>query len=767
MWKTLRKLWPKNANSLPAAKKNHKGRIVTGPTELKKLLAKEYKERLRCRPIRPDFLEIDKNKETIFQLKMKLAQSKISPDWNMSDLERALKDLKKNKCRDPEGFINEIFKLEVIGENLKQSLLMMYNKLKAAQLISLFMNYSNITTVPKRGSRLLLANERGIFRVAVLRYILMRLIYNTKYPEIDINISDCQMGARKGKNCKTNIFIINGIINDVMKSKRMKPVLLQIYDYAQMFDSINLKKAISDIYDAGLKDDNLVLIHKANEEVNMAVNTPSGLSERQIIKNNVLQGDTWGSLLASVQVDSIGKECEESGYGYFYKDSLQVSLLGLVDDMIGVTEAGFKAQQMNALINVKTAEKGLQFGVRKCKTMLIGKDTSDAIVGDLTVDKWKVTHEDVPGESTDEIVEIYEGEVTIDRVEEQRYLGFVLSNTGNNMVNINHIKKKAKGTIRRIFNRLNSLNLQKYYFECAIVFMNTMLRCSILFACETYYNLKESELRQLERIEEGFLRELLKTSTGCPITQLYLEVGQYPARYEIFKIRILYLKYILNQDQDGMLYKFFQIQLKSPSKRDWVTECLKNLKDLEIELSLEEIQTMPYLQFKTMLNLKIKKAALLYLTQKQKSKGGDIQYSELRMSEYLLPNNEDLSIENKQKTFSIRNKMVNIPANFSSRKTEYKCWCGNNEDMKHIYLCKMLNLEEPEPGLEYEQIYSNNIKKIREINKRFQQNMKKRQELKETEIEEEEKEKRKKMKYMKFPPCDPLCDPLYLVYSNG
>ena len=44
---------------------------------------------------------------------------------------------------------------------------------------------------------------------------------------------------------------------------------------------------------------------------------------------------------------------------------------------------------------------------------------------------------------------------------------------------------------------------------------------------------------------------------------------------------------------------------------------------------------------------------------------------------------------------------------------------------------------------------------------RFQQNMKKRQELKETEIEEE------KMKNIKFPPPDPLCDPLYLVYSNG
>ena len=65
------------------------------------------------------------------------------------------------------------------------------------------------------------------------------------------------MGGRKGKSCKNNIFIINGIIHDVIKSKRKKPVHLQIYAYPQMFDSINLEKAIRDIFDAGLKDDNL------------------------------------------------------------------------------------------------------------------------------------------------------------------------------------------------------------------------------------------------------------------------------------------------------------------------------------------------------------------------------------------------------------------------------------------------------------------------------------------------------------------------------
>jgi hypothetical protein len=160
---------------------------------------------------------------------------------------------------------------------------------------------------------------------------------NEKYPDIDKNMSDSQMGGRKGKGCRNNIFIINGIIHDVLRSKKKKSVLLQIYDYAQMFDSINLKQAISDVYETGLKDDNLSLVYKANREIFMAVNTPDGLSERQTLKNIVLQGDTWGSILASVQVDTIGQECSKSGYGYEYKDVLPVGLLGLVDDTIGVT----------------------------------------------------------------------------------------------------------------------------------------------------------------------------------------------------------------------------------------------------------------------------------------------------------------------------------------------------------------------------------------------------------------------------------------------
>ena len=49
----------------------------------------------------------------------------------MKALEEVLKSLKSGKCRDPEGMIREIFKDEVMGDDLKSSLLTLLNRIKA------------------------------------------------------------------------------------------------------------------------------------------------------------------------------------------------------------------------------------------------------------------------------------------------------------------------------------------------------------------------------------------------------------------------------------------------------------------------------------------------------------------------------------------------------------------------------------------------------------------------------------------------------------
>ena len=200
-----------------------------------------------------------------------------------------------------------------------------------------------------------------------------------------------------------------------------------------------------------------------------------------------------------------------------------------------------------------------------------------------------------------------------------------------------------------------------------------ILRSSILYASETYYNLKGCEIRILERIEEHYLRKLFQTTKGCPISQLYLESGQYPARFEIMRRRLSFLKNILNENPNSLIFKFIQLQIEKPTKGDWASSCLASLKYLNIKLSLEQIAIMKKTQFGKMLKKSINEKSIQYLLEKRKSKGKEIIYSRLKMSEYLLPNNENLSIEEQQYIFSIRNRMIQIESNFKEKEALKPC----------------------------------------------------------------------------------------------
>ena len=70
--------------------------------------------------------------------------------------------------------------------------------------------------------------------------------------------------------------------------------------------------------------------------------------------------------------------------------------------------------------------------------------------------------------------------------------------------------------------------------------------------------------------------------------------------------------------------------------------------------------------------------------------------------------------------FAIKNSMVNIAANFSS-KSELKCECGELEDMKHIYECKHFNDKTTE--MPFEKIFNGNLNEQKFVYKRFKQNM--------------------------------------------
>ena len=62
-------------------------------------------------------------------------------------------------------------------------------------------------------------------------------IAEDKYDIIEESMSDSNIGARKNKNIRNHIFVVNSIIHDVMSSKSKDPIDIMILDYKQMFDS--------------------------------------------------------------------------------------------------------------------------------------------------------------------------------------------------------------------------------------------------------------------------------------------------------------------------------------------------------------------------------------------------------------------------------------------------------------------------------------------------------------------------------------------------
>ena len=83
------------------------------------------------------------------------------------------------------------------------------------------------------------------------------------------------------------------------------------------------------------------------------------MTEESNFKKLVLQGNTWGLLMAANQVDTFGKQLleEEPNYLYKYKGYVPLGALGMIDDLAGKSECGYKAKQLNTIINVKTADE--------------------------------------------------------------------------------------------------------------------------------------------------------------------------------------------------------------------------------------------------------------------------------------------------------------------------------------------------------------------------------------------------------------------------
>ena len=181
-----------------------------------------------------------------------------------------------------------------------------------------------------------------------------------------------------------------------------------------------------------------------------------------------------------------------------------------------------------------------------------------------------------------------------------------------------------------------------------------------------------------------------------------------------------------------MILRFFESQRKNKTPKDWVTTISNDIKELNLNLKIEDIKEMKRKHvFMNTVKRKIRHKTLKYLeTMKEKhSKTKKLKHPVLKMQKYLMPSEEKITQEDSIQIFKKRSRMTAIKLNHKNKYETYECDACKIEDesQEHVMKCeeikKIQKYDENEVP-EYEKIMTGNLRDQIKIAKSFSEKLK-------------------------------------------
>ena len=241
----------------------------------------------------------------------------------------------------------------------------------------------------------------------------------------------------------------------------------------------------------------------------------------------------------------------------------------------------------------------------------------------------------------------------------------------------------------------------------------------------------DTDIKQLEAVDNMLHRRILETPKTTPISILHLELGTTPIRHLIKSRRLMFLQYILKQDENTLVYKFLEAQLKNPQKGDWILQVKQDIEDVDLKMTLSEIKLMSEYSFHNRVRKAINKSAFNWLiAEKNKPrsnstpKGSILNYEKFKIQDYFLPNT--MTIKQCNLLFSLRSRMVPVRCNFKHSHNNLACpICQDQSQLDtqiHLLTCKALLKDENiimKDKIFYSDIFSSDVKKQSEVTRCF------------------------------------------------
>ena len=239
----------------------------------------------------------------------------------------------------------------------------------------------------------------------------------------------------------------------------------------------------------------------------------------------------------------------------------------------------------------------------------------------------------------------------MESVQQDMYLGDLISCDGKNKKNIEKRISKGLGIISQILNLLEIVSFGSHYIEIALLLRESMFLNGVLYNSEVWYGLTKAEVSEFEKLDRLLLRKILGVPFSTPQEAFYLELGIVPISVILKTRRIQYLHNLTKRDDDTMIHQFLKVQWNNPTRGDWTETVRDNLNEFGISEDIDYLKSKTKDGFKNMVKKKARKIALIKLLNMKvtHSKMEKLEYEELKIQSY----NES---SNNEKHIQIQNK---------------------------------------------------------------------------------------------------------------
>ena len=144
-------------------------------------------------------------------------------------------------------------------------------------------------------------NKRGLFLTNVLSKVFERVL--DLLTNETVCMSEYQCGGQKERGTVDNMIMMRAVIDN--NARLNKKTYCYFADAYKCFDKLWLKDCLVEMWRAGMREREIMLIYELNRRADIIIDTPVGITDSITVREIVKQGTVFGPKLCCISTEKV------------------------------------------------------------------------------------------------------------------------------------------------------------------------------------------------------------------------------------------------------------------------------------------------------------------------------------------------------------------------------------------------------------------------------------------------------------------------------